>query len=165
MLFGLAACASPASSVTAIPTFPPAYYNCIEANPLELLNVYFGTLYYFYSGGLVANGNEDLVIAEGAYNNQYFVFKHLQVADWMVAELERGWIYAGSGIKCILANPADMKQFKIGDYVDVVGLDAGVITINPPELLFTGCYVLPAGAIPLPASGAPSLTPAHITVF
>ena len=163
-LCGSAACASP-SYAKIPPTLPPAYYNCIEAKPLELLNVYFGTIFYFYSVGLVANGNDDLLIAEAAYDNQYFVFKHLQVADWMVAELDQGWIYAGSGIKCILVNQGDMKKFKLGDYIDVVGLNAGITSINPPGLLFKDCYVLPAGAIQLPLSGAPSLTPAHITVF
>ncbi len=164
-LWGLAACSSPPSSSAAPPTLPPQYYNCIEANPLELLNVYFGTLFYYYSAGLVAKGNEDLEIAEATYDNQYFVFKHLIVADWMVAELDQGWIYAGSGIKCILVNPKDMRKYKPGDYIDVVGLNTGITAIDPPGILFKDCYVLPAGAIDLPLSGAPSLAPAHITVF
>jgi hypothetical protein len=158
-LWVLAACPSPAK----VPTLPPEYYNCIEAKPLELLNVYFGTLYYWYSYAL--ENDSSLADAQSTYDNQYFVFKNLGVADWMVADLEQGWIYIGSDIKCILVNPNDMKQFKTGDKIDVVGLNAGITSIRPPGLLFKDCYVLPAGAVKLPLSGAPGFTPAPISVF
>ena len=148
-----------------IPTLPIEYYNCIETSPLDLINVYFGTLYYYFSIGLETNGNNELANAEATYDNQYFVFKHLQVADWMVAELNEGWIYAGSGIKCVLVNPNDMKRFKLGDNIDVVGLNMGIISLNNPGLLFKDCYVLPAGAIQLPLSGGPGFTPAPISAF
>jgi len=158
-LWCFASCSPPAK----IPTLPPEYYNCIEAKPLELINVYFGTLYYYYNLNL--EGDISLANAKAIYDNQYFVFKSLPVTDWMVAELDQGWIYTGSDIKCILVNPNDMKKLKPGDTIDVVGFNTGITSINPPGLLFRDCYVLPADAIQLPLSGGPGFTPAPISIF
>jgi hypothetical protein len=163
-LWGFASCSSPTLSAK-IPTLPPEYYNCIETTPLDLINVYYGTLYYYFSLGLNTTGNNDLSNAEATYDNQYFVFKSLPVTDWMVTELDQGWIYIGSGIKCILVNPNDMKKFKLGDEIDVVGFNTGIISLSTPGLLFKDCYVLPAGAIQLPLSGGPGFTPAAISIF
>ena len=160
-----AACSSSTSSTKIPPTLPSEYYHCIETTPLDLINVYFGNLHYYYSDGLMANGDADLANAQANYDNQYFVCKVLPVTDWMVTELDKGSIHVNGGIKCLLVNPNDMKQFKLGDNIDIVGLNTGITSLNPPGLLFKDCYVLPVDAIQLPLGGGPGFTSAPITIF
>ena len=46
-----------------------------------------------------------------------------------------------------------MKSFKIGDKIDVVGINAGPTNSIPqdvPELAFTDCVVIPSGLLSIP---------------
>ena len=122
------------------PYLPPEYYNCIEAKPSDLVIKYFSTY------GNMAN-------SEHEYNGQYFVFKNQLVQDWMLKELDQGWIWVEGNVKCELVNTADMKAYKIDDRIDIVGLNNGVMSYSTAGLLFTKCFVLPAGVVALPASG------------
>ncbi len=140
LLLGISACKAQAFAVQLPPFLPPEYYSCLEAGPAELVGSYF-------------SGYTNASYAEAQYNNQYFVFKNLPVKDWMIADLDKGYIWLGSGVKCELVNPADMKKFKIDERVDVVGLNTGVISYKTPGLLFTNCYVMAAGSVQLPAAG------------
>jgi hypothetical protein len=125
------------------PYLPPEYYNCIEVRPSELVIAYFSTY-----------GN--MAHSESEYNNRYFVFKNQIVEDWMIKELDQGWIWVEGNVKCELANVADMNAFNLGDRIDIVGLNAGVISYSSAGLLFTKCIVLTAGAVELPAAGGPA---------
>ena len=114
------------------PFLPPECYNCTEVTPLDLVNTYF-------------SGYANAASAEVQYNNRYFVFKNIPVRDWVIAELDKGWIWVGSGIKCLLLNSDDLKRFKTEDKIDVVGFNTGVISYQTPGLLFKDCYALAAG--------------------
>ena len=145
ILFILAyATVSPACTRQAVlqlpPYLSPQYYDCIEVKPSDLVIKYFSTY-----------GNMDN--SEHEYNGRYFVFKNQLVQDWMLKELDQGWIWVEGNVKCELINPAEMKKFKIDDKIDIVGLNNGVISYNTAGLLFTGCIVLPAGLVALPAAG------------
>jgi len=122
------------------PYLPPEYYNCIEVKPNDLVIKYFSTY------GNMAN-------SEHEYNGRYFVFKNQLVQDWMLKELDQGWIWAEGNVKCELVNVNDMKAYKIDDRIDIVGLNNGVMPDSTARLLFTQCFVLPAGVVDLPASG------------
>jgi hypothetical protein len=136
----LTACKAKAFAVQLPPYLPAECYTCLEATPGELVGSYF-------------SGYANASWAEVQYNNSYFVFKNIPVKDWVLADLDKGFIWIGSGIKCELANPHDMDRFKLEDKIDVVGLNTGVISYKTPGLLFKNCYVIPAGAVQLPAVG------------
>ena len=145
ILFALAsvlfnpACARPVM-LQIPPYLSPQYYDCIEVKPSDLVIKYFSTY-----------GNMDN--SEHEYNGKYFVFKNQLVQDWMLKELDQGWIWVEGNVKCELVNPNDMKKFNIDDKIDIVGLNKGVISYSTAGLLFTGCIVLPAGLVALPAAG------------
>ncbi len=148
LLILIGACTKPLF-VADLPLYlPTQYYNCMEATPAELVGSYF-------------SGYTNASYAEAQYNNQYFVFKNLPVKDWMIADLDKGYIWLGSGVKCELVNPADMKKFKLDQKIDVVGLNTGVISYKSPGLLFTNCYVMPAGSIQLPIGTGGGFSPGY----
>ena len=130
------------------PYLPAQYYDCTEVTPLDLVNTYF-------------SGYADASHAEVEYNNRYFVFKNIPVRDWVIADLDQGWIWIGSGVKCLLLNPEDMKRFKMEDKIDVVGFNTGVIDYKTPGLLFKDCYALASGSVQLPAGSGGGFVPAY----
>jgi hypothetical protein len=130
------------------PYLPPEYYDCIEVKPSDLVIKYFSTY------GNMSN-------SEHEYNGRYFVFKNQLVQDWMVKELDQGWIWVEGNVKCELVNVDDMKTFNLGDKIDVVGLNQGVISYTTAGLLFTKCLVLPAGTVALPAAGGQAFVPGY----
>jgi len=148
LMSSLASCKDDAFAAVPPPYLPAAYYACTEVTPLDLVNCYF-------------SGYANATSAEVQYNERYFVFKRIPVKDWVIADLDQGWIWVGSGIKCLLLNPDDMKRFKLEDKVDVVGFNTGVITYKTPGLLFKDCYVMSAGSVQLPAEGSAGFTPAY----
>ena len=120
------------------PSILPEYYQCIDVTTMSLQNAYYS-----------AYGNH----AEAeAYNGQIFVFKNLLVDEYMIRELDKGWIWADL-IKCPLINPAYAKTFHPGDRVDIVGICLGRDTNISPGLYFKDCYMLPASCLQLPAPG------------
>jgi hypothetical protein len=131
------------ASLAVPPYLPPEYYSCYEARGSDLSVSYFSNY-----------GN--LSRSETLYNDHYFVFKDQLVEKWTIKELDQGWIWLEGNIKCELLNKDNMKYFKVGQKIDVVGYNAGVISHSVQGLLFTKCIVLAAGTIQLPAAGSNS---------
>ena len=139
LMYLFAGCSKPAM-VAFPPYLPPQYYDCIEVRPSELVITYFSTY-----------GN--MAHSESEYNGKYFVFKNQIVEEWMLKSLEEGYIWVEGNVMCELVSPEDMKAFKIGDRIDIVGRNAGVINYTASGLKFVECIVLAAGTVQLPASG------------
>ncbi|MCL2150242.1 MAG: hypothetical protein FWH51_04880 [Dehalococcoidia bacterium] len=125
------------------PYIPPEYYDCIETNAVDLVNAYFA-------------GYGEIWGPMERYNDLVFVFKDVLIDAWVVKDLDKGWIWMDL-IKCHLADRETMNEYKIGDRIDVVGYNLGPENIKTKELTFTDCYVLPRGAIALPADGSNGL--------
>lgn len=130
---------------------PPAlipfeYYNCSPIEPNQLLTEYFGDHAEFR-----------WMDVNSTYNNVVFIFKNIAVEDYMLTELDRGYIWV-SQIQCNLVNPGVMDNFKLGDKIDLVGRNAGPEFQFLPKLTFNGCVVMPAGQIKLPIDSDDSLT-------
>jgi hypothetical protein len=119
----------------------------VEVTSTDLINSYFHP--YF-----------NIVDAENKYNNLVFILKNIIVRDWVIADLKHGWIWAG-GIKCMLMNIGDMKRFRIGDRIDIVGRNAGVISRTPPGILFQECVAMPTGTFAIPVTGGAAFVPAY----
>ena len=72
------------------------------------------------------------------------MFKYLNHGNFWVLPSE---------IDCYLLHPSDMKRYKVGDKIDVVGLNTGP-AMGLAGLVFKNCIVLPAGSVQLPAPGS-----------
>jgi hypothetical protein len=138
MLPGLAGCSSAGAS-WAPPYIPPEYYNCTEITPQILCDSYFSK--YFIT-----------TESEFRYNGLYFVFKNIAVTELMFKHLDEGYFWAENLIRCYCLRVDDLNHFKIGDKIDIVGKNQGDER-GIQGLKFTGCIILPAGSVQLPAPG------------
>ena len=124
----------------AVPYIPPAYFSCTEVVPQVLYDAYYSRY-------------ATIAMAEVQFNDTYFVFKNIKLEAQMLANVKDGYFWASYGrIKCYLINPTDMKNFKVGDKIDCVGLDIGDV-MGEAGLVFKNCIVLSAGCVELPADG------------
>jgi hypothetical protein len=142
VIAGLAGGCKGTAQFTAPPYIPAAYYDCIETYPEELVHAYFA-------------GYGEIWGPKQKYDGKVFVFKDNLIDAWMVRELDKGWLWLDL-IKCPLVNIEEMQNYKIGDRIDVVGLNLGPESVKTPGLTFQDCYVLPCGSIQLPAEGTGS---------
>jgi len=135
---GLCGCTA-ASAVPKVPYIPPEYYNCTEVKPQVLNDAYFSRY-----------GN----ISEAAYrfDGLFFIFKDIEVTALMFKHLNEGYVWADNYVQCYCLYAEDLKRYKIGDRIDVVGKNEGVI-LGVNGLVFRDCIILPAGAVQLPAPG------------
>jgi len=141
------ACASTEAAPTP-PFVPPEYYDCLQVDPQDLINIYF-------------TGYGDFTATEARYNERLYVFKDYPVDERMFTGLEEGFIWVDY-IKCYLVNPDDMSRFEPGDRIDVVGRNKGPTSYVIAGLRFTECIILPAGSVALPADAdAGSITPGY----
>lgn len=120
------------------PFLPADYYLCTQAEPQALVNIYF-------------TGYGSFTTTEALYNDVIYVFKNVLVDKRMFIGLNEGFIWVDQ-IKCFLTDPDDMKHFKPGDRIDVVGLNKGPTSYYIAGLTFKNCYALPAGRVALPAN-------------
>ena len=140
LLVGLVGgCSSDKPTIAPVPYIPIEYYDCLEAYPAELVATYF-------------SGYGDVWGPMERYNDKVFVFKNVLIDDWVLQDLDEGLLWL-SYIKCSIANISVMSNYKKGDRIDLVGYNLGPENISVKELTFKDCYVLPPGAIVLPAEG------------
>ncbi len=143
-LSSLAACNGPAYVVQIAPMLPKGYYQCIETTPDDLMAAYFAP----YSRPW---------LAEMQYNNQPFVLKNIEVSQGMIENRVTGQLWIGKLI-CYPITPDELKHLRLGQRIDVVGLNRGVSKEWRSSVYMTGCYFLPAGTLALPAGEAPIFT-------
>jgi hypothetical protein len=123
---------------------PPSYYACSETTPLDLCHAYFGRY-------------NNILVAEEEFNNQVFVFKNEVITGSELQYAKQDYFWLDGIIQCYFLYSGSERQLKVGEKVDVVGVDAGVSADYPRLLSFTGCVFLPAGAVQLPAGGNPEI--------
>lgn len=133
-------CGCTAARAASIPlNIPPEYYNCTEVTPQVICDAYFSRY-----------GN----IAEAQYrfDGLLFVFKNVEVTDSMFKHIDEGYTWVDNLVRCFCVNIDDLKRYKIGDKIDVVGKNEGVV-LNFTGLKFGDCIIMPAGSVQLPAPG------------
>jgi hypothetical protein len=142
-LLGLLACLAGCApqGVNAVPNLPAGYYSAVQVNPQELINA------YFYAG---LPDYIDIREPEARYNNKVYIFKDVLIDEYAERELDKGWLWLDL-IKCPVANIDAMKDYAIGDRIDVVGLNLGPEDPRTTGLTFTNCYVLPPNSMGIPA--------------
>jgi len=133
-------CACTENYLMAPPALPPAYYDCVEASPQQLVDAYYAPY-------------ADINGAQRLYAGKVFVFKNIELTHEMLRDAGEGYIWAGgSVVKCYCLNIGELKRYRAGDRLDIIGVNKG-ISDNSSVLVFTDCYVMPAGTVALPASG------------
>jgi hypothetical protein len=129
-------CGVQTSKVVA-PYIPPAYYNCTEVKPDDLVFEYW-------------NPHRDVLTAKRLFDGRIFVFKSIEVDKNLLKNRQEGFIWINFKIHCQVTNAGDLLGLKAGDFIDVVGTNAGVAS-DFYGLEFTACVVLPADLVKLPA--------------
>lgn len=131
-------CSKPVISIP--PYIPPAYYNCTEVTPQVLCDAY----YLRYA---------NIAEAEYRFNTLFFVFKNVKVTALMFKHLDEGYFWVDNNlVQCYCLCAKDLKHYKIGDTIDIVGQNEGPIA-GITGLVFRDCIILPTGFAQLPAPG------------
>jgi hypothetical protein len=121
-----------------VPYVPPAYYSGQLVLPFDLSNIYYSP-YSPKSEIVKLNGN-------------IYVFKSLDVTKITMASIDKGYVWVDL-VKAYPLNPANLKQLRLGEKIDVAGVLAGPCPDFPKSLTFTGVVFLPAGSVTLPLNG------------
>ncbi len=132
-----AGCTSKALALP-LPYIPPAYYNCIEANPWDLAAEYW-------------DPHVDLPSVKRMYDGKAFVFKDIELDEKMLSYRDKGYIWLG-WLKCYIENTDKLHNLRVGDSVDIVGINGGLAK-DFLGLNFINCIVLETGKVQLPAEG------------
>ena len=120
------------------PAIPVEYYKCLSVEPNVLVNAY-------YSRYL------DITVAQTLYTDKIFILKNVVITNDHITHLRNeGFIWVDM-IQCIVANTKDCERFRAGDKVDVIGSNKGPSMDNYGVLIFLDCFMIPAGALKLPA--------------
>jgi hypothetical protein len=109
-------------------------------------------------------GFPDFTRMEAQFNGNIYVFKYIEVAERMYLGMDEGFIWVGQ-IKCYLAGPDQMRRFKPGDRVDILGRNDGPTSYSVPGLKFTTCYVLSAGSVILPSASDPNAITSFVPAY
>jgi hypothetical protein len=120
------------------PFIPAAYFKCIQADALTLIDAYY------------INYNSPAQVA-AKYNGEVFVFKGVTLTDKQIASMKKGYVFVEM-IKCAITNTDDVSRYKAGDRIDVVGINQG-ISMDFRGLEFSDCYIIPSGSMQLPSGG------------
>jgi hypothetical protein len=129
-------------TLEAVPFIPPEYYNCSEVNPFVLYDAYYmKNAGYGFSQTMAAN----------LFDGKFFVFKNIEVTAPLFKYLDEDYFWVKEVIKSYCLNAKTLKHYKIGDMIDVVGKNQGVVA-GVPGLVFRDCIILPAGSVQLPLS-------------
>ena len=131
-----------------VPFIPPNYYNCLEVGPDAILTAYYSTTYGNYS------------VSCQSYNDTPFIFKKIVVDQTMLLHKDED-TFMVSTIKCTALQHGAVDKLKVGNVIDIVGMNRGPLPDNPGWLLMTDCIFLPADSIQLPAPGGATFTPGY----
>lgn len=139
-LLGSCACTR-VSAAQNLPFIPPSYLNCLVVTPQQLVDA--------YGRGNIVKLNE----AKPRYNNSIFVFQNIKITESMYLHLDEGYLWVeGDYIKCYLLDAKTLRLHRVGDRVDILGLNQGPL-MNEAYLVFNNCIILPAGYAQFPVDG------------
>jgi hypothetical protein len=138
------------------PLLPASYYQCTEITTHDLTWAYFWPMAESMRQQGITPGLELI--------GKVYLFKNFPVTESLLKDADKGFIWVDT-IKCPLLNLDDLELFKVGDRIDVVGINLGPNPEFPgysnPGLLFKDCIVLPTGAVKLPGDGSGDFRPGY----
>jgi hypothetical protein len=140
-----------ARQIKVAPYVPPSYYEAIEVSPHDLVMAYYPP----YTDSPVPMG-----YIEDMYNNKVYIFKGIRVTTYMLQNAANGVAWVDL-IKCSLMVSDSLSRLKVGDVVDVIGLNEGLCPDRVGFLQFSGCVFIPSGALQIPAAGSTAFVPPY----
>jgi hypothetical protein len=121
-----------------VPYIPPAYFSGQLVLPFDLAAIYYSPY---------TPKTEVAKLAGTVY-----IFKNLKVTEITMASTDKDYVWMDI-VKAYALNPANIKQLKLGETVDVAGVLSGPCKDFPNSLTFTGCVFIPSGIVSLPVAG------------
>jgi hypothetical protein len=133
----VAAASSCRPPFSAPPEIPASYYQCQSVDPVALASSYYSRYM-------------DKAVAKASFDNHILIIKGIELSDYQVTCLRNHNYIWVDLIKCMVGNKEYSSRFKVGDMIDVVGVNKGD-TMDFMGLLFTDCYLIPSGSLQLPS--------------
>jgi hypothetical protein len=87
------------------------------------------------------------------YKGESFIFKNVVIKERRLVDT---YLIVGL-IQFQTQDPSDLKEFKEGYVVDIIGVCGGALEEGSPVIVFRNCQLLPAGVAPLPLPGGPAI--------
>jgi hypothetical protein len=126
---------------------PPGYYASLDVHPDELLKAYFHPNF------------GDVVQSDQNFKNLPVVFKSVSVNEIMLRDSAQDIFYISS-VKCTPLEAGAVSALRVGDLIDIIGINRGPWPEYPGWLSFTECIFPQAGAIQF-SQGGPVFAPAY----
>jgi hypothetical protein len=126
---------------------PPGYYASLDVHPDDLLRAYFHPNF------------GDVVQSDLNFKNLPVVFKNVAVNEIMIRDSAQDIFYISS-VKCTPLETGVVATLKVGDLIDIIGINRGVWPEYPGWLSFTECVFPPAGTVQF-SQGGPVFAPAY----
>jgi hypothetical protein len=89
------------------------------------------------------------------YKGQSFIFNRVEITNWIESRSTDTYL-ATEMIQFVARDPSDLKKFKVGDKIDIIGICDGMLEEYPVIIAFTDCLFLPSGLASLPLPGGPA---------
>ncbi len=125
----------------------PMYLDCIEVKPADLTWDYFGNY-------------ADRWLADRKFTGKTFIFKNITVTSYSLENKDEGFMWVEQ-LRCAEAKEGDIAKLKVGEQIDIIGVNRGV----PPQeywaLLITDCIFVPADSLGLPLPGGDVFVPTY----
>ena len=134
-----------------IPYIPPSYYEATEVSPHNLVTAYYPP----YSDAPLPMG-----AIEDMYNGKVFIFKDIRVTKYMLQNAVEGYAWVDL-IKCYPLMSNGLAGLKVGDAIDMVGVNDGLCPDQVGFLQLSGCVFLPSGELQIPAAGSAPFVPPY----
>lgn len=144
LCFPFVGCGQEAS--TTIPLIPPLYYSSTEVAPGALAHEYW-------------NPHLDVPSAKLLYDGRIFIFKNILLDDTALKHKKEGYLRLEM-VKAYITNTNYLARLKVGDLVDIVGINGGVAS-DFVGLNFIDCIVLPASSVQIPIGGTSAFMPQY----
>ena len=122
-----------------LPYIPPTYYSSTLIMPFDLAHAYWSP----YISREYASKD---------YEGKVYVFNKFKVTPDTLRTVKKGYVWVDL-IKVYPLDPANLKQLKLGEDIDVVGVLAGPCYDYANTLIFRDCVLLPDGYTKLPVGG------------
>ena len=126
---------------------PSNYYECLEVFPDDLLREYFHINF-----GNVERANTN-------FKNIPILFKNVRIDEVMLRDRDSNIFYLSS-IKCTPLIANEIPALKIGELIDVIGINRGPWLEYEGWLYFDECVFLPSGYFQTSAGG-PTFAPGY----
>jgi hypothetical protein len=88
------------------------------------------------------------------YKGKSFIFKNVNLNKYLMSGMTETYLIF-SLVQFVAQNPSDLKELKVNDVVDIIGVCDGALAEHPDVIVIKNCYFLSPGLASLPLPGGP----------